>query len=536
MIFCALLLCFSQQAVNGQVVRSASPESFNQFLSEISDEEITTDQQNVQRVNIDVDEQLPEPSDTADNLTLADVVASLYRSYPEITRVRQEARLAGGERLSAYGTFDTKLQTHSLSEPTGFYENYRHGLGLARQTWWGGYLAAGYRIGRGSFQPWYKERQTDEGGEFKVAVAQPLLRGRAIDPQRVAVFQASLAQQAAQPLVQKTILDSSMDAASVYWDWVAAGSVLKAQRALLVLAEERGAQYEAGVAAGKFATIDLVLNQQLIAERRAKLLETEQKYRASSFKLSLFLRDGNGQPMVPDDRWLPKRFPQIHPPELGTFAQDYAAALDRRPEVQLTRFELRQTELDFRLARNQLLPQLDFVAEASQDVGAPATKADDKSEFELVIGFQSEVPIQRRKAQGKIQSTSAKIAQINEKLRLVQDKIGVELRTAYNALSLSQQIVAQSEISLRAALESLDRYRFAFDKGKADLIYLNLIETKANETEIKLVASQREWFVALAQMQHALGLDPLDQAMAVSALPPSDRLTPSDVESGAVKD
>ena len=360
-------------------------------------------------------------------------------------------------------------------------------------------------------------------------MSQPLLRGRAIDPQRVAVFQASLAQQATQPLVQKTILDTSRDAAAVYWQWVTAGAVLQAQRELLELAEQRGGQFSVGVKAGKFAEIDLILNEQLIAERRAKLLETERKFRATSFKLSLFLRDDIGQPMLPDDGWLPTRYPKISPPQLNSFDEDYAAAISRRPETELLRFSLRQIELDCRLARNDMLPQIDFVAEASQDMGEPATKSDDKGQFELVIGFQSEIPIQRRKARGKIQSSSAKIIQINQKLRLTQDKIGAELRTAYNALSLSQQVVEQAEISLRAASESLARYRFAFEKGKADLIYLNLIESKANETEIKLVESQQQWFVALAEMQYALGLDPLDQAMAVSALPPSDRPGPGNM-------
>ncbi len=109
--------------------------------------------------------------------------------------------------------------------------------------------------------------------------------------------------------------------------------------------------------------------------------------------------------------------------------------------------------------------------------------------------------------------------QINEKIRLVQNKIATELQTAYTKLLLSSQVVDQSELSLRAALETLQRYRFAFSKGKIDLIYLNLVETKANETEIKLVEAQRSWFDALSEMQIALGLDPLDQAMTISSLP-----------------
>ena len=464
----------------------------------------------------------PDP----DLLTLADVVASVYRSYPDILRSQQERSIANGQLIESWGAFDTKLDGYTISEPTGFYENYRNGIGVARQTWWGGYVSAGYRIGRGSFQPWYKERQTDDAGEFKLGVVQPLLRGRSIDPSRVAIFQASLAQQAADPLVQLTILQVARDASMVYWQWVAMGNVLEAQRELLELAIERGKQFEVGFQAGKFAEIDLILNQQLIAERQAKLLMIEQKFRSISFKLGLFLRTDSGQPMVPSDDWLPERFPIIELPRLDNFDADLQSSLSRRPETQLLSIEYRQMELERRLACNDMLPNLDFISEMSQDMGEPASKSDDKGQFELVIGLQGQVPIQRRKARGKLQSTTAKMVQISRKLQLQRDKIGAELRTAYNALQLQTQVVEQSEISLRAAIESLVRYRFAFDRGKIDLIYLNLLETKANETEIKLVEAQQAWFAALAEMQVVMALDPLDQAMIVSSLPLSDRPGP----------
>ncbi len=464
-----------------------------------------------------------------ERLTLADVIASLYRSYPEIARAQLEAERTQGEITEAFGFYDTKLQGYTLAEPTGFYRNYRNGIGVARQTWWGGYLSAGYRIGRGQFQPWYKERETNEGGEFKLAIGQALLQGRAIDPARVQVFQANIARRAADPIYQQAILQSSRDAAMIYWQWVAAGKILEAQQELFELAKMRGEQFEVGVKAGKFAEIDLILNRQLIAERQAKVFESEQKYRSTSFKLSLYLRNDAGQPIVPEDPWLPVRFPRIETPPQGDFQQDLANALTRRPEPKLLMFEIEQISLDRRLASNNLLPSLDVVAEASQDTGFPASSLNDKGQFELVVGLQGEVPIQRRKAHGKIQSTSAKIAQVSEKLRLQRDKIGAELQTAYNALMLAAKIVEQSEVSLRAAWETLSRYRFAFERGKIDLIYLNLLETKTNETEIKLIEGQQRWFSALAEMQATLGLDPLDQAMLLAALPMSDAPGPGNL-------
>ncbi len=55
---------------------------------------------------------------------------------------------------------------------------------------------------------------------------------------------------------------------------------------------------------------------------------------------------------------------------------------------------------------------------------------------------------------------------------------------------------------------------------------LNIQESKVYEYEIKLIESQFTWFSALAEMQAALGLDPIEQAIMVSNIPPSSVPTP----------
>ncbi len=463
----------------------------------------------------------PDRIGIENQLALADVVASLYRSYPLILQARLELSRTQGDITSAFGAYDIKAEAHTLNEPTGFYRNHRYGVGVARQTWWGGYLYSGYRNGRGVFQPWYQELATNEGGEFKLGLTQPLLQGRAIDPQRVAVFQSSIDNRAAQPQIQEAILNAALEGASMYWEWVSAGQKLGAQKELLNLAEVRDAQLKAGVNADKFPAIDLIFNQQLIAERRGKLLEAEQKYRTIGYKLSLFLRDEAGQRIVPSDEWLPEAFPRIEPLANQDFQADLAAAVERRPEPRLLRLEVSRLQQDQRLASNDLLPRLDVLAEGSQDMGTPTSSKNDKGRFELMVGLIGEVPIQRRKARGKLQSTSAKIAQVNQKLRLQVDKIAAELQTAFNNLQISSQVVEQERIALSASLETLSRYQFGFTRGYTDLIYINFLEQKVNEAEIKLIDAQGMWFSALADMQRALGLDPLEQAINVSALPTS---------------
>ncbi len=448
-------------------------------------------------------------------LLLADVVASVYRAFPLIEQARLLARSTAGEQLSALGAYDTKLEGYSLNQGIGYYETYRQGIGAARQLWWGGYIGAGYRLGRGSFEPWYKERETNDGGEFKISMIQPLLQGRAIDAQRVELFQSNLRRQAVGPEVQENILYASLEAANAYWSWVAAGVILTANINLMELAEVRGDQLNKTMKIGQAKGIDLIVNDQLIAERRLKVVESEQKFWQSAAKLSLYLRDEAGQPIVPSPDWLPESFAAIDTIEPATLERDFYDALSRRPELRLIDFAIQEIRWDLELANNQLLPNLDFTIQNSQDVGARASSLGDKTPFELEAGVIGEVPIQRRKARGKIEQSIAKTEMLQQKRRFQQDKILIELQNAQAGLFAGLESIRQAQAALDASRQSLDRYRVAYRLNQVDLVFLNLVEPKVTENQIKLYEQQLKLFMSLAAKQAALGLDPLEQAIAL---------------------
>ncbi len=151
-------------------------------------------------------------------------------------------------RLKAGGTRSLKV-TASISRWV-FYRNYRQGIGLARNCGGVVYLSAGYRIGRGEFQPWYKERETDESGEFKIGWVQPLLQGPSHRSQRVHFVSNSDSAARGWTIGPLEVLQGSQDGNAAYWGWVTAGLQLKAQEELLILATTRVKQIEKLIAAG----------------------------------------------------------------------------------------------------------------------------------------------------------------------------------------------------------------------------------------------------------------------------------------------
>lgn len=448
-------------------------------------------------------------------LLLADVIASTFRSFPEIEIARLQANVARGQVTQANGAYDLHLDYYNLNQPVGYYENSRSGVSLSRQLWWGGYAIAGYRIGRGYYEPWYKERETNKGGEFRVGWVQPLLQGRAIDPYRVALFQANLEQQSVAPEIQQNVLGASLAAATAYWGWVEAGNILRAQEQLLELAIKRNEGLNKLFERGLSTRKELAINAQTISERQLKVFETRQKFRDAAFKLAIFLRNEDGTPMLARPEWLPFDFPSIAPIENQDFETAFLEAQQRRPELVLINIDLQKLRWDLELARNQTLPNLDFTIQGVQNVGDPATTLNDKGDFILESGVMGGVPVQRRKARGKIDSTLAKLQQIEQKRWLMTNKIEMDLRVARNALEVTRDMVVRSQQLLMETRETLEYFRREFASGNQDFLFLLAQEAKATEAEIKLLDAERDYYIALAQLQAVLGLDPLEQSLTL---------------------
>lgn len=202
------------------------------------------------------------------------------------------------------GAFDLKLKGASENGPQGFYQTYRQNIGVVQPTYWGGEVFAGYRVGRGDFQPWYQERQTNGGGEFKAGVQVPLAH-RDINARRAELWKAGYSQSLAEPEIQAQLISFVQDASYAYWDWVAAGEYHRIAKRILTLAEERTGRIKAQVKAGLVDPPELTDNLRLVSIRQAKVADTRRKMQQTAAKLSVYWRDAAGSPIVATEDQLP---------------------------------------------------------------------------------------------------------------------------------------------------------------------------------------------------------------------------------------
>jgi outer membrane protein TolC len=475
----------------------------------------------------------PLPLSTVDPLTLGDVIETIYGSYPLLQSAVFGRNIASGEQLAAEGAFDLKFKASTENAPLGFYQTHRHGMGLEQNLYSGGQVFGGYKLGRGNFEPWYGERETNDGGEFRVGAMVPLGQNRAIDERRAELWKATYGRQAVEPNIQLQVIEFVRAGSYAYWDWVAAGLNYRYSLELYELTMDRDQQLRDRVNQGVEKASVVFDNQRLIASRRVKLIDAERKLQQAAIKLSLFYRTEDGLPYVPSSAELPENFPVALPWDTERLQSDIALALEQRPELRELDFFRRIVEIDLAYAHNMTQPEIDAIVWSAQDVGGPSSSKKDKTPFQSEASLQVSVPLQRRKAQGKIWATEGKIAQINVKRRFTSDKVGAEVQYATVAVIAAYNSLEQARESVRYA-EEMERFeRINLEEGVGDLLPLTLREVATFEARLTEVDALLRYFEAQADYRAAMAAD-VPQIVDMGP-PPAGAIGPNGFGPGAAE-
>ncbi|MGE3178841.1 MAG: TolC family protein, partial [Vicinamibacterales bacterium] len=363
---------------------------------------------------------VPPPAGATAPLGIPELLTSVDRAFPLIEAARREQDEAVGARLEARGAFDLKVKAEGETLQ-GYYDNSRF-KGLFEQPLapLGMTVFGGYRVGSGTFAPYDEKALTLDEGEFTAGFNLPLLRDRAVDARRTGVRVTDVGVDVAAQTVVKARLSAFKDAMKQYWDWVAAGRQLGVTRGLLDLAERRDVDLAAAVELGQLAPVERTDNVRAILQRRSAVVAAQRVVEATAINLSLYYRAPDGTPLRPSIDRVPSALPEPTPLTAEDEARAIETALERRPEVQGLRLKQRQQEFEVRLAGNALLPSLNLFSDLSRDYGDGRTS---RQGTDLAAGLYFELPLQRRKASGKLGQARAKLGRIDQELRFAQDRV-----------------------------------------------------------------------------------------------------------------
>nr|WP_246381529.1 TolC family protein [Novosphingobium chloroacetimidivorans] len=448
-------------------------------------------------------------------LTLQAVLRSSARSAPDIIAALARTRQAEARALTAQGAFDTVFALEGRSRVAGYYDGTEL-AGKAEQPLMGngGYVYSQYRASRGDFPIYEDKAYTNRLGEVKIGALYSLLRDRVIDARRSEFQLAANDIDIARFETKATGIGVQARAVDAYQKWVAAGLKLSAYEALLSLAQERTYGIERQVRLGAKASILLTENEANLVKREALVIEARQSFDAAAVKLSLYYRDAAGTPIVVDESRLPD-----DATALDGIRIDPAFNLEGRPDFAILLEEIDKATIKLALARNDLKPRLDLSGEVAKDVGREGLGGPSRTPLEMIVGVTFKVPLQNRKAKGKLAESQAKIEELTVKQQFLAEKIRVEVMAIGIEVETANQLVDTSarEQVLAQRLAVAERRRF--ELGSSDFFLVNQREENATNAEVKLIEAQARIAAAKAELA-AVTAD--EDALGLAFLAPSE--------------
>ncbi|MEY2883901.1 MAG: hypothetical protein RL490_1625 [Pseudomonadota bacterium] len=432
-------------------------------------------------------------------LTLDEVLASARFHAPQVLEALARVRGAEGKLLSAEAAFDTVFSAQADTRLTGYYDGRDVEAKVTQPLAdWGGYAYGSYRVSGGKFPIYEDQRYTNQLGEIKAGAVLALMRDRMIDERRFArtVAEADVALADADRLM--VAIGVQTRAIQAYNNWVVAGLRLGIYRDLLKLAEDRQSGFKRQVQEGARPSILLTENEQNILRRQTLVVQSEQALAQAAQTLSLYLRDADGRPRVPDTA----RLPGALPPPLRRPAQP-AAMLAARPDIRTIDIRMNQARQRVALDRNAFLPRLDLKVEASQDIGGYGFGGPSRSGTESRVGLTFTLPLQQRAARGRIAQTNAELDAFKQRRRMLEDQILADVEGLNIAVTNTAKLatLAADEASRADAMAGAERRRFTL--GASDFFLVNVREEAAADARVRRLDAAFRMTVAHADLAAA---------------------------------
>jgi outer membrane protein TolC len=291
------------------------------------------------------------------NLNVAVEVLNPELASATVSRARQyfmptfQVDLTGNrmEQLSTWslqgsGTYITKTSGSTAS--------------VAQQLPFGGNITASLSYDYQKNNQLFQSYNPSYTSRLNFALTQPLLRnfGWAISRREIIVALNSLDISRNQ---FKTVLINMVYSVEVaYWNLVYSVENLKTLQQALQSGRDLLAKTKREVEVGQKAPIEVLNAEATVARREADILQAEAMVKRSQDQLKTLLNQG-GDPSAKGQNLRPADTPSFKPFTISV-DEAFEKAMARRPDLEVAKSTIETKRINFRYAKNQLLPQLDL--------------------------------------------------------------------------------------------------------------------------------------------------------------------------------
>ena len=447
-------------------------------------------------------------------LTISEVLARIELTHPLLRATGVERMEARAKILKALGAWEPTFKNETeagryqvwnflqfINENTGGFNDSLLEVGHP----WGFRIEGGIRNGFGDHLNQNSNALLANDGllfwpqqQALFAGSAHLLRDFMINEEYAEFQKAELAGPQAEIAVAQKRQDLYLAGAVQYWDWQVAVKQAEIVKRTLSVAEERFTQIEGQVKRGLASPLDVIEANQEVQRRREAAIAAQRKVEYEQYKLSLFLWEG-GEPVTPRPEWAPEFQGETPLPTKEEIAAYKVEAKEDRPEVREYYIEAKMNNIDIKLAKNHLLPKLDFR-------GGQMPFALD---WLVGIGYRFEadfeMPLFQRKGRGEVMYAEADQQQLVMKQLYTEQQVSVDVDNWLSAQVRARDRVKAATEALRLAKTLEEGERTRFNMGASTVLFVNVRERNVVEQAYQLYRAQADYAVSRGGMLWARG-------------------------------
>ena len=252
-----------------------------------------------------------------------------------------------------------QLSTWSL-QSAGSYINKSTSstASIAQQIPFGGRFTASLSYDYSRTNQLFQSYNPSYTGRLNFALTQPLLKNFGWTVSRRAIVIAQNSFDISRGQFKTVLMETVYNVEAGYWNLVYAIENLKTLRQALDSGRDLLTKTKREVQVGTKAPIEVLNAEATVARREADILQAEALVKRSQDQLRTLLNQGvdpgsRNQALLPADK------PEFKPFAI-TLEEAYARAIARRPELESAKAAIGTKMVNFRFAKNQILPQLDL--------------------------------------------------------------------------------------------------------------------------------------------------------------------------------
>ncbi len=391
---------------------------------------------------------------------------------------------------------------------------------------------------------------------LSVGLTQPLLRGRATDPDRTNIRIRRKNVEISDADFELRVIDVAVRVQEMYWNLVAARQDVAVSEEAVRLAQTQLELNQRQIAAGTLARVELPAAEAELERRRDTYFATLNVLTQVENALKALLT-GNRAADLWNDELIPVEDRTVDPPPVSDLESAVGGAIRKRPELRALALRQDSTGLQKQLAKDQTRPGVNLnagyivaglggpvntspnpfssinaplnnkVNEIAISLGLaplpPATLNPPPASFiggygtslsnvfngnypTFQVGMSFDWTVRNRAAEASLQQVALTERQLKLQQAQLEQGINLQVRNALQTLDTAKARITAAEASARAAQEKLESETRLFQAGESTNFLVLTRQNELSDSRRRAVLARLEFNRAVARLEQALGV------------------------------